>query len=444
MKFAVFLILCFIGQSLLAAEPMKKAGQPPLLLPQQKRLTGTSVHLDRIVVLDLLTFVVTDLAGKSFVVDPEALKVVENERVSMHLDAVTEGRALELLQQLLKPLDLVLHEEKGVYVVKRVDRESVFVYRPRFRSAQYLRELGAIVAPTGQFGGKSGGFSPASGTSSASPSASSAKQATAAASATTGNDNGNKAGINALAESSSDVVVFVGPKVEVSRLQLLFAQLDVVLPQVSIKGALYEVGTTTKDGSAVQLVLSLLSKRASVSVGGSPKAGEAVSFATGDFTGFISALSADSRFKVLSQPSLTVASGASAVLTVGQDVPVLAAIESNGTGTSRQSVEYRSSGVILSIKPDVREDRIDLTVDQQLSGFVQTDSGVNSSPTLNRRQIKTVVQSKSDDVIVIGGLRDDKDTSAASGLSFLPSWLRSASREVDSSELVLVLHVTKL
>lgn len=38
-----------------------------------------------------------------------------------------------------------------------------------------------------------------------------------------------------------------------------------------------------------------------------------------------------------------------------------------------QSAEYRSRGVILDVKPQIRTDSIDLVIKQQLSSFAKTD-----------------------------------------------------------------------
>ncbi|MGK3466716.1 hypothetical protein ACSLOT_27915, partial [Escherichia coli] len=46
-------------------------------------------------------------------------------------------------------------------------------------------------------------------------------------------------------------------------------------------------------------------------------------------------------------------------------------------------VTYRDSGVIFKVKPVITSSRISLNVNQQLSNFVKTDTGVNDSPTEN-------------------------------------------------------------
>jgi general secretion pathway protein D len=75
-----------------------------------------------------------------------------------------------------------------------------------------------------------------------------------------------------------------------------------------------------------------------------------------------SALSTDSRFKVVSTPSLRVRSGATGSFTVEQDAPVLGAVNYQATGVPVQSIEYKSSGVIFNLSPMVHENIIDLNV----------------------------------------------------------------------------------
>lgn len=156
-------------------------------------------------------------------------------------------------------------------------------------------------------------------------------------------------------------------------------------------------------------------------------------------------LETDSRFKVVSSPSLRIQSGARGVFSVGQEVPVLGALSfPQGAGQAAQSVEYRSSGVIFDIKPTVRNAVIELALSQQLSDFIKTTTGVNNSPTLTKRELKTTVGLQDGDVIVLGGLAEDKDTQTRDGTSFLPSFLHTSGKEVSSSEILLVLQVQRL
>ncbi|WP_161492334.1 type II and III secretion system protein [Pseudomonas frederiksbergensis] len=101
-------------------------------------------------------------------------------------------------------------------------------------------------------------------------------------------------------------------------------------------------------------------------------------------------------------------SGKEATINVGAEVPVLGALSyPQGAGQAVQSVEYRNSGVIFTITPQVRQAVVDLTIDQ-LSNFVQTTTGVNGSPTLTKRQLTTNVQMRNAEVVILGGLTEEK------------------------------------
>jgi len=122
---------------------------------------------------------------------------------------------------------------------------------------------------------------------------------------------------------------------------------------------------------------------------------------------------------------LKVKSGASARFAVGSDVPVLGAVQMDRNGNPRQSVEYRSSGVILELTPHVRGAVVDLSILQQLSSFARTETGVNGSPTLLKREVSTSVTAKDDELIILGGLRENRQNAETSGLPFLPALLSS-------------------
>ncbi|WP_321572735.1 hypothetical protein [Citrobacter koseri] len=86
-------------------------------------------------------------------------------------------------------------------------------------------------------------------------------------------------------------------------------------------------------------------------------------------------------------------------VSVGNEVPV--GQVSYADNRPIQSIEYRSSGVILDVKPQIRTDNIDLVIKQQLSSFAKTDTGVNNSPTLIKREVNTEVSAADGDIILL-------------------------------------------
>lgn len=313
--------------------------------------------------------------------------------------------------------------------------QEVFVYRPRFRDGAQLIEM---VAPL-----FSGRFTSQRSMNIAPPSTPAVGPFGAAlASPPVATPSGS---LLDLSNRKFDEVIFAGSPREVSALRKLFGQLDVDPGQVVVTGVLYEVNTGARQSSALQLAASVLGDRFRFSLGAAQEAGNYLSLGTPSVSAIMQALDTDSRFKVLSSPSLRVASGQTASVTVGQDVPVLGAVTyPSQNGAPVQSVEYRSSGVLFNISPIVRESSITIQVNQQVSSFVNTTTGVNNSPTLTKRQLSTSVSLTDGEVVVIGGLREDKSSFAGSHTSFLPSIFGSKSTEEVQSEIVLFLQLKRV
>jgi type II secretory pathway component GspD/PulD (secretin) len=238
------------------------------------------------------------------------------------------------------------------------------------------------------------------------------------------------------------MLIFSGEASEIKKLTRLLSDVDTPLGEVMVRGVVYEVQTSDSTGSAFSLAAAVLSGRVSIRLAGSTQA-NSLSISVGNADAVFSALSSDSRFKVVTQPALRVRSGAQASFSVGQDVPVLGAVTYVSSGQPVQSVEYRNSGVIFSVTPQVREAAVDLAVQQQISNFVPTTTGVNNSPTLIKRELRTDVQVRDGEIIMLGGLTEQKHTSGLTGLSFLPAWTHSRTGESARTELLLVLQVTR-
>ena len=100
--------------------------------------------------------------------------------------------------------------------------------------------------------------------------------------------------------------------------------------------------------------------------------------------------------------------------------------------------------MIFNLSPVVRDGSVELTIDQEVSNFVPTTSGVTGSPTLIKRRIATTVGASNDDVIVLGGLDVDSVNSGSSGPNFFSGLLRSVTGSTTRTEIVLVLNVHKI
>lgn len=406
-----------------------------VFVPVRAAAVGPAFEFDGLPVSQVLRLVYAEAyPDRAYFLDPSVL--ADDRPVSLRYRP-TDGDFRAFLGFFLRSLGFVLEEKNKADVIRSIpptavlspiedSSQDVFYYKPKFRNGAYLVE---IVSPLfkGKFTGqRSVNVAPGSNLASASRSA----PPTSALGQIT---------------KSEDQLIFFGSHREVAALRKILEQVDTPPGQVVVSGALYEVQSTEREGSALQLAASILGGKLTLNLGSSTETDSFISFKSNSVQAIMQALSTDSRFKVISSPSVRVNSGARAVFNVGQDVPVLGAITYPQGGSSPvQSVDYRSSGVIFTISPEVRDTAIEVDVEQQVSTFVNTTTGVNNSPTLTKRQINTSVSMVDGDVIVIGGLREDRKSNARSGLSFLPSYFDSKTRDDANTEILLFLQIKRI
>ena len=166
----------------------------------------------------------------------------------------------------------------------------------------------------------------------------------------------------------------------------------------------------------------------------------------------LQALAASSRVSILSTPRILVTSGSDASIDVGTQVPIItsqttASQTTLGTSNLLQSVEYRNTGVLLTVKPTVlSNNRVDLDISQEDSQAqpITSGSGVNS-PSIFQRKIKTTLTLRDGGSVVLGGLVSNQVTTGNSGVPFLKdipilgNLFKSSSRDHQRTELVVII-----
>jgi type II secretory pathway component GspD/PulD (secretin) len=173
---------------------------------------------------------------------------------------------------------------------------------------------------------------------------------------------------------TGDVLVYYGRKSEIKRLQTLLPLIDTASEEVIVAAYVFEVQTSERNGSGLALAAKLLSGKLNIQIGASGGFDNFIRVNTGSLDALYELFRTDSRFHVVSSPRLRVKDGASATFSVGNEVPVLGQV-SYADNRPIQSIEYRSSGVILDVKPQIRTDNIDLVIKQQLSSFAKDGYG---------------------------------------------------------------------
>jgi len=140
----------------------------------------------------------------------------------------------------------------------------------------------------------------------------------------------------------------------------------------------------------------------------------------------LNAFASQSRVSILSTPRVMVKSGGDATIDVGTEVPIITSqstssdLQQDGTSAILQEIQYRKTGVLLSVKPVVHSgNRIDLEISQEVSEH-QPDSTSNiSSPNIFTRKIETSLSLKDGGSVMLGGLISSTMSKGYSGIPVL-------------------------
>lgn len=228
------------------------------------------------------------------------------------------------------------------------------------------------------------------------------------------------------------------PPALLSKARELLPELDKSLPRVLVSFAFVEVSSGQTKSFGLSLAGDVLSR--SFKFSPATLAGGALSITGSSGSLVLDQLMTDSRFKQVTAPSALVLSGERFQINVGDRQPTLGAVVNTGNGQSSQSIVYQNSGIILDVLPSVVRSldgqRVFLDLSSELSSFKSTSTGVNGSPTLSQRRIKTTISMADDEVFVLGGLTTRSTTSTHTSFLGLPVGSTASDGDTD---LLLVL-----
>jgi general secretion pathway protein D len=144
--------------------------------------------------------------------------------------------------------------------------------------------------------------------------------------------------------------------------------------------------------------------------------------------GIINLLSSEGLVNILATPHIMAANNQEARIMIGQEVPILTStsvpLVSQTTSFSTSTVQYRNTGIILSVKPQINaKGLVTLEIAQEVSDAQSTTTGVSGTPTFSVRQTKTSLITADNQTVFLGGLiREDNSKTQAGipGLRRLP------------------------
>ncbi|MDO8178819.1 MAG: secretin N-terminal domain-containing protein [Undibacterium sp.] len=139
----------------------------------------------------------------------------------------------------------------------------------------------------------------------------------------------------------------------------------------------------------------------------------------------VSALAGKNDAQILSSPKLMARNGETATIQVAQEVPILTSITTTPgsiltTGTTTNTVQYRTAGMILKVRPVINSgNRIDLDISQEVSDVKEIVAGGIASPTIGIRKVDTKLTLRDGSTVMLAGLISNNNSSSDSGVPFL-------------------------
>jgi len=193
------------------------------------------------------------------------------------------------------------------------------------------------------------------------------------------------------------------------------------------------------------------------------------SFVAGDFTAVVNLLESQGKTNVLSSPRISTLNNQQAIIKVGEDASfvtgISAAIVSGGlTNTVTQPTPILTpyfSGIALDVTPQINDSgditlHIHPAITEVTSKDVKYDIGGTLSSTTSTiptalnviRETDSIVKAKNGQIIVLGGLMQDRKTENKEGvfgfsrIPYLGSLFRTDTGRNTKTELVILLKAT--
>ncbi len=265
---------------------------------------------------------------------------------------------------------------------------------------------------------------------------------------------------NIVADKSTNTLIIKATPIEFEVIKSLLRELDVVPKQVLIEMVIAEVSLGKGLQYGVEGLLKGFLDGTSFTIGTSfglaPQADALQGFKTiifnknNDIRGILNFLASKTSLKVLSAPHILVKDNEEARIEVGAEVPILTqqvVPVTGGTLNVQNMVQYRTTGVILKVRPTVSADNsVTLKITQEVSDATKnTVQPELTSPIITKRSASTTLILRNDQVGLLGGIIQNRVQNQKSGvpiLSDIPGLGVLFSNESVSSsntELILLL-----
>jgi general secretion pathway protein D len=175
-----------------------------------------------------------------------------------------------------------------------------------------------------------------------------------------------------------------------------------------------------------------------------------------DFQATLRAIAAAGKTEVLSRPSILTRNNQQAVITLGQEVPLITNTRFDTLGNQINTVSYQNVGIILRVTPFITDDdKVEMIVTPESSALADRSQwvpissgsgGAISAPVINSRSADTVVVVPNGQTVVLGGLMEKTKARTESKIPILGDipWLGLLFKRKlnDDSKTELIIFMT--
>ncbi|MDI6623495.1 MAG: type II secretion system secretin GspD [Brevundimonas sp.] len=258
------------------------------------------------------------------------------------------------------------------------------------------------------------------------------------------------------ADARTNSLILLADDAEYRNVLDIVRELDAPPPQVLIEATIAEVTLNDRLRFGVQWFFDDNDLTGGFSSGSDDAAassfpGFSLRYLDLDVRAVLNALSTVTDVELISTPRILVLSNESAELQVGDQVPIITqtAVGLNDDSRVLNSVQYRDTGVVLSVTPRVSESgRMFIQIEQEVSEVAGTTTSDIDSPTIQQRRLSTRIQVEDGQLVVLGGLLRSSRSLGDTGVPYLSripalgALFRSRDTTQRQTELVMFLRPT--
>ena len=236
--------------------------------------------------------------------------------------------------------------------------------------------------------------------------------------------------VKIVADEATNSLLIRGTAREYRQLLTIISQLDVVPLQVMINAVIAQITLTDNtrfgvDWSRIadQPITNPISTEAStvfVPALGGLLFNKTFLDGAARVEATLEAIAVNNEVRLLARPSLTVANNQEGEIQIGSQIPIQLGQTIGVAGTATTNIQYRDTGIVLTITPQINDGGIiNLTIRQELSSVDNGASGINNNPVFNNQEISTTVVVRSGENIILGGLIQTVVEDLNTGIPFL-------------------------